>query len=113
MSKDLAFKENANVQFPTLISQDNKQFYPVFTDWEELKKEVTQNYKYHGRSVTDLCMWTRDTVYKDTVDVKNIHRVFLGHTVLEEIKHVGNCTFLDTGVVFGGKLSIVNLKDYC
>ena len=63
--------------------------------------------------MTDLCMWTRDTVYKDTVDVKNIHRVFLGHTVLEEIKHVGNCTFLDTGVVFGGKLSIVNLKDYC
>ena len=100
------------------VHYQNKKFGFVHADvpnldWEELKKEVTKNYKYHGRLVTDLCMWTRDTVYKDTVDVKNIHRVFLGHTVLEEIKHVGNCTFLDTGVVFGGKLSIVNLKDYC
>lgn len=100
------------------VQYQNKKFGFVHadvpnTDWDKLKKEVIEDYKYQGRSARDLCMWNRYTVYSDTADIKNIHRVFLGHTVLEKIKHVGNCTFLDTGVVFGGELSIVKLKDYC
>lgn len=100
------------------VHYQNKKFGFVHADvpsldWEELKKQVVEDHTYNGRSVRDLCMWNRGIVYQSTVNVKNIDRVFLGHTVLPNIKQVGNCTFLDTGGVFGGQISIVNLKDYC
>ncbi len=106
-------------QLPILleIAYKNKRFGFVHADvpnedWNELKKEIKLNSSDNGRKVEDLCLWSRDVVYKDTITIKNIDNVFLGHTVLDKIKQVGNCTFLDTGAVFGGELSIVNLNDY-
>lgn len=69
------------------------------------------------RSVIDHCLWSRNVVEMEDYNVAGIHRVFLGHTVLPEIKNVGNCTFLDTGGVFkkydnGYELSVVRLEDY-
>lgn len=84
-------------------------------DWELLKEMVASNDRMdegYGRPVEDYCMWNRGIVHQDTVEIAQIDNVFLGHTVLKDIKQVGNCTFLDTGAVFTGKMSIVNLKDY-
>lgn len=69
------------------------------------------------RIVIDHCLWSRNVVEMEDYNVAGIHRVFLGHTVLPEIKNVGNCTFLDTGGVFkkydnGYKLSVVKLEAY-
>lgn len=99
------------------VSYKNKKFGFVHADvpsndWEKLKQEINQNILYHGRYIEDLCLWSRNLVYKDSVNILNIDNVFLGHTVLPKIKQVGNCTFLDTGAVFNGNLSIVNLNDY-
>lgn len=84
-------------------------------DWE-LLKEMVENDEYmsDGRSVVDHCLWARNVVNFDTVHIENVDRVFLGHTILPEIKHVGNCTFLDTGCVFSSQhnpyhLSIIKL----
>lgn len=89
-------------------------------DWELLKELVStnDNHPTYERSIIDMCLWSRDVVYKDCVYIAQVDNVFLGHTVLPEIKQVGNCTFLDTGGVFRKhsneyKFSIVNLKDYC
>lgn len=84
---------------------------PIY-DWDILVQNVVGNKIINGRSVQEYCLWSRNIVYKDTINIKNIDRVFLGHTVLNKIKNVGNCTFLDTGAVFGGELSIVNLNVY-
>lgn len=32
------FKQGTVIQFPTLTTQDENQFYPAFTDWEEVSK---------------------------------------------------------------------------
>lgn len=88
-------------------------------DWELLKEMVINDDIQidSERSVIDACLWSRRVVEMDSVTIAQVDNVFLGHTVLPEIKQVGNCTFLDTGGVFkkydnGYDLSIVNLRDY-
>lgn len=88
-------------------------------DWELLKEMVINDDTQidSERSVIDACLWSRRIVEMDSVTIAQVDNVFLGHTVLPEIKQVGNCTFLDTGGVFkkhdnGYDLSIVNLRDY-
>lgn len=57
--------------------------------------------------------WGRSRVQKQlTRDCKGIDHVFLGHTPLQKIKTLSNCSFIDTGACFGGKLSIINIKDF-
>lgn len=88
-------------------------------DWELLKEMIINDDRQidSERSVIDACLWSRRIVEMDSVTITQVDNVFLGHTVLPEIKQVGNCTFLDTGGVFkkydnGYDLSIVNLRDY-
>lgn len=87
-------------------------------DWELLKIAVINNDLYtDGRTVRNHCLWARNLVHKDYINVKGIDRIYLGHSVIpydcqiNDIKNVGNCTFIDTGVVFGLWLSIVKLGD--
>lgn len=86
-------------------------------DWELLKVMVRNDTELNGSDIKDLCIWSRRVVKKDTYHVKDIDNVFLGHTVVEDIKQVGNCTFLDTGAVFRSdnnnyKLTILKLSDF-
>lgn len=88
-------------------------------DWDLLVEMVLNDDTQidSDRSVIDHCLWSRNVVEMDYVNIAGIHRVFLGHTVLPDIKNVGNCTFLDTGGVFKEhgdqyRLSIVCLDDY-
>lgn len=85
-------------------------------DWELLKEMVMNNDDQIGveRSIVDACLWSRRIVEMEHVNIAQVDRVFLGHTVLDDVKHVGNCTFLDTGGVFNEydekyKLSIIKL----
>lgn len=89
-------------------------------DWELLKEMVINDDTQldSERSVIDACLWSRRVVNMGAVNIAQVDNVFLGHTVLPEIKQVGNCTFLDTGGVFKShsdsyKLSIINLSDFC
>lgn len=85
-------------------------------DWELLKEMVLNNDNQIGidRSIIDACLWSRRIVEMECVNIAQVDRVFLGHTVLDDVKHIGNCTFLDTGGVFNEydekyKLSIIKL----
>lgn len=89
-------------------------------DWELLKEMVINDDTQldSERSVIDACLWSRRVVEMDSVNIAQVDNVFLGHTVLPEIKQVGNCTFLDTGGVFqkhddGYKLSVIKLDSFC
>lgn len=109
---------------PTLLEVDykGKRFGFVHADvpvedWSLLVELVLNDNKDTGRDIIETCLWNRRVVNFDTYNVADIHRVFLGHTVLPKIKDVGNCTFLDTGGVFKQHgqpydLSIVKLSDY-
>ena len=83
-------------------------------DWGLLKEMVEKNDMLNDRPVIDQCLWSRNIVNLDYVNIAGVDNVFLGHTVLDNIKQVGNCTFLDTGGCFSNidnkyRLSIVKI----
>ena len=57
-------------------------------------------------------LWGRSRIKtKDTTPVANVHKVYVGHTPIKEIKEFGNVIYIDTGACFsGGKLSIVKIS---
>jgi len=77
--------------------------------WDSLAESIQQGDKY---SVMDS-LWSRTRITK-SIDstIKDIDHVFLGHTPIQDIVTLGNTTYLDTGAVFGMKLSIICINDF-
>lgn len=56
-------------------------------------------------------LWGRVRISrKDTTEVKNVYRVYCGHTPVEEELIYGNTHFIDTGAVFGREFTIVRIQ---
>lgn len=93
-----------------------------YEDWEYVKESVKAGDTLDGRLIDDHLIWSREIIANYEVtgyqpNIAQIDNVFFGHTVVEEVTQVGNCTFLDTGGVFkrddnNYDLTILNLKDY-
>lgn len=70
----------------------------------------------YGQSFCDRmtyeALWRRTRIRKRNEDtVLGIDRVFVGHTVVDQVTDLGNVTYLDTGGCFdGGRLTLVELK---
>lgn len=75
---------------------------PPYYDWEKIKSDV-------GR-LQESIMWGRSKIRSlDNTSIDNIDLVYLGHTPNENIVSLANCRYIDTGAVFGNKLSIVKI----
>ena len=90
-----------------------------YEDWELVKECLINNDIIDGRNIVDHLLWSRGIVNsRSPVYVAGIDNVFFGHTVLDKVTQIGNCTFLDTGGCFKHlgnkyKISVVKLEDYC
>ena len=75
-------------------------------DWADLKEAL-------GTSANQrFAMWSRDKLKsKDPVVIKGVHFTVHGHTPIERPEWHGNCFFIDTGCVYGGPLTLLNLAD--
>lgn len=75
-------------------------------DWNYLKEEVlSDNY-----NVITACIWSRNRIYHPNCKViAGIDRLYHGHTVLKERITLGNRNYIDTGAVFGNKLTLEKL----
>lgn len=91
----------------------------VFDDWDEVRafndwRPEPGAYSY-ARQPEDHLMWSRDRVKKTMSSdamIKNIDRVFMGHTPLNAPKHLGNCSWIDTGAVFGGHFTLIDISKF-
>lgn len=59
-------------------------------------------------------MWGRDIIRKHRLGIEqkgvaNIDVVYVGHSVVPEVTEVGNIRYVDTGAVFGKKLTVMNM----
>jgi hypothetical protein len=73
-----------------------------------------------GYDTKNSCIWGRDRLeYFELYEkfgnhvptIKNINRIFVGHSVVNNVQCLGNVVYCDTGSVFkDGKLSLVNIK---
>lgn len=75
-------------------------------DWE-----ATQGLMVDG--VEETALWSRTKIQsKNTDNIKNICKVYSGHTPITKILTLGNQTYIDTGAYSGWeKLTVINLGD--
>jgi serine/threonine protein phosphatase 1 len=80
-------------------------------DWEELKYLVNEGNDYNHESYRNDCIWSRSRVtVGDCTIIKNIHEIYVGHTPMRSVTKAGNTNYIDTGAVFGNKLTIVKIQ---
>jgi len=63
-----------------------------------------------ARNLEDLALWSRDKIsYKDNTPVSGVHKVYVGHTPIREVKELGNVVYIDTGCFYTGRLTVVEI----
>ncbi len=74
-------------------------------DWDAFKAEVQRN--------PEAAVWGRGRIRNNRPyryrSVTGIDRVFLGHTVVNQVTRRDNCYYIDTGAVFGKHLSVIEI----
>lgn len=77
-------------------------------DWDLFKSMYEAN-KDRFEAVS---MWARTKIeHKDKSLVKGLHKMYVGHTPLNESEELGNVVYTDTGACFkGGKFTIIQIN---
>ena len=86
-------------------------------NWRHFK-EAIQRVDYfidNSSSVLQSALWGRGRIMQKNKDryikkIIGIDEVYLGHTVVEQPVQIQNCFYIDTGVVFGKKLTVIELS---
>lgn len=79
---------------------------PKKMSWEEFKNAVEQD----NEVVIETALWGRNRLMNDIEeDIPGLGRLYVGHTVQEQVKKLGNVVALDTGAVFNRHLTMVDL----
>ena len=83
----------------------------VGNDWRGFTDALeadTSNNKF--RNLMECALWMRDRITKrDCSHVANVHRVYVGHTPMADWAVLGNVYYIDTGAVFGNKLTMLEV----
>lgn len=57
-----------------------------------------------------MCLWNRSRyMQKRSEIVSGVHEVIVGHAPVTEQTRLGNVRYIDTGAVYGGKLTIIQI----
>ena len=76
--------------------------YPV-NDWKIDTDNLDKNF-------IASCQWSRSRIeYNDTDIVKNVEKIYCGHTPVPVPMILGNHYYIDTGAVFGHELTIIEI----
>ncbi|UOG18336.1 metallophosphoesterase [Acinetobacter sp. PK01] len=86
-------------------------------NWQDFKKSIYRNdyFTSENSSALQKALWGRGRISyapknKKFKNVIGIDEIYLGHTVVEEARQIHNCFYVDTGVVFGKRLTIKELS---
>lgn len=94
--------------------------FPPKMSWSKLLKELEAN-KLKERDVKVL-LWSRDTFKKlrmsieypgamEETRIKDVHRIYVGHSIVNTPASYGNIMFIDTGAYSTGRLSAVDITN--
>jgi len=79
---------------------------PKKMSWTEFKFAIENN----DEVVIETALWGRTRLMNEIEDeIPGLGRLYVGHTVQEKVKKLGNVVALDTGAVFNQHLSMVNM----
>lgn len=72
------------------------------------RNEWEDNFIGMNYATNQYLVWSRDRIEgKKMNDVKGINKLYAGHSYTKEVSSINNVTYIDTGAVFCGKLSVV------
>ncbi len=76
--------------------------------WNNIEEALTG--EFH-EAFQQTCIWDRTRINsRNTMGVKDIHKVYVGHTPVRDVASLGNVVYVDTGAVFnGGKLTVIEI----
>lgn len=75
-------------------------------DWNYCKENI------HRRQVKQQVLWNRDKIsFEDRSYVSGIDYVVVGHTPLTKPTRMGNVFYIDTGAVFGKRLTFITIEE--
>lgn len=89
---------------------------PYGLDWNKFLKYLDGGYGATIDHVRGVAQWGRAIANRkarlpyNQPFIANVARVYCGHTPMGEVTDDGNITFIDTGAVFGGKLTMLQIS---
>lgn len=79
--------------------------WPAFLD--SLDNPPSNNKLRHA---VEVALWARERVtHRDCSRVDGVDVVIVGHTPVNQVGALGNVLYIDTGAVFGGTLSVIDM----
>lgn len=82
---------------------------PVTADWRATKDLVVAGGEDGHHAA--MALWSRRTIGNQTaMTVAGIDEIYCGHSVVRDPVSLGNVHFIDTGAVFGGRLTMVQIS---
>lgn len=85
-------------------------------DWLDFKNNILKKdyFSESNSSTLQSALWGRSRIsakypYKYQ-EIVGVDKVYLGHTVVDIPVQLNNCVYIDTGVVFGKQLTVLEIK---
>ena len=85
-------------------------------NWGEFKKAICINDYFNSEKASNLrnALWGSNSISTSlninrNKEVNGIDEVYLGHTFVQQPTRIQNCIYIDTGIVLGNKLTIIEL----
>lgn len=86
-------------------------------DWNGFKQKLLESnyFSSNTQSTLQRALWGRGRIRsaqnnKNMEIISGINQIYLGHTVIDAPTRVQNCLYIDTGCVFGGNLTLEEIK---
>lgn len=79
-----------------------------FASWAELIAELSGD---DALLVADTCLYSRERITaNDESGVSGVAKIFVGHTPVQRPISLGNVHYIDTGAVFGNRLTLTQIN---
>jgi serine/threonine protein phosphatase 1 len=83
--------------------------WPTLLELLEGHRSISKSMR---RNIIEVCLWSRERITKrDGRPIEGVARVYVGHTPLSEPVVLGNVVYVDTGIVYGHALTMINLAE--
>lgn len=84
-----------------------------WTDFRDALCNPASNNKMHN--LREIALWSRSRIQAiqsgyPIAEINGIDLVLVGHTPLDNVSRFANIVYTDTGAVFGGKLSVIEIS---
>lgn len=83
------------------------------SDWPAFVEQVrAPRSNNHAKALAEVALWSRDRIRDmDSTGVTGLAWLFVGHTPVKSPVKLGNVWYIDTGCVFGRKLTMTAFHD--